>query len=92
MTKLLEKLNGTTKTLVSLAVLIGVAFTFNSYFAKASEVQELQQGVGKIVSVLTINYITRKTVLELKEANGGLSAAETVELKSIYEILKTLER
>ena len=90
--KYLERLNGTAKTLVSLAVLIGVALTFNSYFAKASEVEELQQGVGKIVSVLTINYITRKTVLELKKANGGLNASETVELKSLYEILKTLEK
>lgn len=90
--KVLEKLNGTTKTIVGLAAVVGLALTFNSYFAKASDVEAMQQDVGKVVSVLKINYITRKTVLELKKANGGLTAAEVVELKSIYEILATLEK
>lgn len=90
--KVLEKLNGTVKLIISLVVIVGFLFTFDSYYAKASDVTGLQQDVGKVVTVLTINYITRKTVLELKKANGGLSAAETVELKSIYEILATLEK
>jgi hypothetical protein len=41
---------------------------------------------------MKVNAITKKTVLELKKANGGLTAAETVELQGIYEILKTLGR
>jgi len=92
MMKFFDRLNGTTKVIVSLVVIIAAAYTFDSHFAKASEVAGLQQDVGKMVTVLTISYITRKTVLELKKANGGLTAAETVELKSIYEILATLEK
>ena len=88
----LDKLNGTTKAILSVAAIIVLAWQFDGHYAKASEVQALQSGVGKIVSVLTINYITRKTVLELAKANGGLTPAETVELKSIYEILTTLEK
>jgi len=88
----LDKLNGATKAILGVAAVVVLAWQLDGYVAKASEVRELQQGVGKIVSVLTINYITRKAVLELKKANGGLTPAETVELKSIYEILATLEK
>jgi hypothetical protein len=41
---------------------------------------------------MRVNAITRKTVLELKKANGGLTAEQQVELNGIYEILKTLGR
>ena len=89
--KVLEKLNGTTKLILSIVAIVVLAWQFDGHYAKASDVESMQQDVGKVVTVLKINYITRKTVLELKKANGGLSAAEAVELKSIYEILKTLE-
>ena len=89
---ILDKLNGTTKAIIGIAVVLGIAWQFDGHYAKASEVRAMQQDVGKIVSVLTINYITRKAVLELKKANGGLTPAETVELRSIYEILATLEK
>ncbi len=92
MNAIMDKLNGTTKTLISLAVLVGLSLTFNSYFAKASEVEELKKGVTIIVTVLQVNAITKKTVLELKKADSGLTAAETVELKGIYEILDALEK
>jgi hypothetical protein len=86
----LDKLNGTTKAIIGIAVVIGIAWQFDGHYAKASEVQELKQGVNTIVTVLKVNAITKKTVLELKKANGGLTPAETVELQGIYEILKTL--
>ncbi len=88
----LEKLNGTTKLILSVAAIITLLWTFDNHYAKASDVRGMQQDVSKVVTVLTMNYITRKTVLELKKANEGLTAAETVELKSIYEILTTLEK
>ncbi len=88
----LEKLNATTKAILGVAACIGLVYTFDGHYAKASEVEALQEGVGTIVTVLTVNAITRKTVLELKKANGGLSPAETVELKGIYDILKVLEK
>jgi hypothetical protein len=87
---ILDKLNGTTKAILGVAACIVIAWQFDGHYAKASEVEALQQGVGTIVTVLTVNAITRKTVLELKKANGGLSPAEQVELNGIYEILKTL--
>jgi cellobiose-specific phosphotransferase system component IIC len=90
--KILENLNGTTKAIIGIAVVIGIAWQFDGHYAKASDVETLQQGVGTIVSVMKVNAITKKTVLELKKANGGLTAAETVELQGIYEILKTLGR
>lgn len=86
----LEKLNGTTKAILGVAAVVVLAWQFDGHYAKASEVQELQQGVGTIVTVLTVNAITRKTVLELKKANGGLTAEQQVELNGIYEILKAL--
>jgi len=86
----LEKLNTTTKAIIGVAAVVVLAWQFDGHYAKAADVQELQQGVGTIVSVMRVNAITRKTVLELKKANGGLSAAEQVELQGIYEILKTL--
>ncbi len=86
----LEKLNATTKAILGVAACIVIAWQFDGHYAKASEVQALQEGVGTIVTVLTVNAITRKTVLELKKANGGLNPAETVELKGIYDILKVL--
>lgn len=88
----LEKLNGTTKAILSVIAIVAAAYTFDSHYAKASDVRSMQQDVGKVVSVLKLNYITRKAVLELKKANGGLTPAETVELKGIYEILATLEK
>jgi hypothetical protein len=88
--KILENLNGTTRAIIGVAAVIVMAWQFDGHYAKASDVEALQQGVGTIVSVMKVNAITRKTVLELKKANGGLSAAETVELNGIYEILKTL--
>jgi hypothetical protein len=88
----LEKLNATTKAILGVAACIALLWQLDGYVAKAADVQELQQGVGTIVTVLTVNAITRKTVLELKKANGGLTPAETVELKGIYDILKVLEK
>jgi len=88
----LEHLNGTTKAIISVVAIIILAWQFDGHYAKASDVVSMQQDVSKVVTVLTMNYITRKTVLELKKANEGLTAAETVELKSIYEILTTLEK
>lgn len=92
----LERINGKTKTFMQIATavtaIVLVTLWFEARYAKAADVKAMQQDVGKVVTVLTINYITRKTVLELKKANGGLTAAETVELKSIYEILATLEK
>lgn len=90
--KMLEKLNGTTKVILSIIAIVAAAAAFDATYARAADVRAMQQDVGKVVTVLTINYITRKTVLELKKANGGLTPAETVELKSIYEILATLEK
>lgn len=90
--KILERLNGTTKAILGVAAVVVLAWQFDGHYAKAADVQELQQGVGSIVTVLRVNAITRKTVLELKKANGGLTPAETVELKGIYEILATLEK
>ncbi len=90
--KVLDRLNGTTKLILSVVAIVILAWQFDNHYAKASEVQALQEGVGTIVSVMRVNAITRKTVLELKKANGGLTAAETVELKGIYEILATLEK
>lgn len=90
--KILDRLNGTTKLIISIGVIVVASYTFNNHYAKASEVEALKKGVGTIVSVMRVNAITRKTVLELKKANGGLTAAETVELKGIYEILATLEK
>ena len=89
---ILDKLNGTTKAILGVAAVVVLAWQFDGHYAKASEVQELQKGVGTIVTVLTVNAITKKTVLELKKANGGLTPAETVELEGLYEILKTLEK
>jgi len=88
--KILEKLNGTTRLIISIVAIVVLAWQFDGHYAKAADVEELQHGVGTIVSVMKVNAITRKTVLELKKANGGLSAAEQVELQGIYEILKTL--
>jgi hypothetical protein len=88
--KILENLNGTTRAIIGVAAVIVMAWQFDGHYAKASDVEALQQGVGTIVSVMKVNAITRKTVLELKKANGGLTAEQQVELNGIYEILKTL--
>jgi len=90
--KFLDRMNGTTRLILSICAIVVLAWQLDGYVAKASEVQELQKGVGTIVTVLTVNAITRKTVLELQKANGGLTPAETVELKGIYDILKVLEK
>ena len=89
--KVLDRLNGTTKLVLSIGAIVVGAYVFDNHYAKASEVEDLQNGVGTIVTVLRVNAITKKTVLELKKANVGLTAAETVELKGIYEILAALK-
>lgn len=53
----------------------------------------IQKDTAAIVNVLKVQYITQKTVLELKQASpGGLTPAEKVELNGIKEILETLSK
>lgn len=49
---ILDKLNGTTKAILGVAAVVVLAWQLDGHYAKASEVRELQQGVGKIVSVM----------------------------------------
>lgn len=52
----------------------------------------VQQDTTTIVEVLKLQYISRKTILELKQAREGLTPAEQVELRGTIQILKTLSR
>ena len=88
----LERLNGTTRVLVSLAVLVGAVYGFDTTYARASDVTSIQVSVATVVDVLKMQYISRKAVLELKREQGGLSPTEAVELTGLAAILDTFER
>ena len=90
--KYLEKLNGTTKVLISLAAFLALAFTFDKTYARASEVTAIQTSVATVVDVLKMQYISRKAVLELKREQGGLTPSEAVELTGLIAILDTFEK
>ncbi len=90
--KYLERLNGTTKVLVSIVVLVAALYGFDTHYAKASDVAAIQQSTGTILDVLKIQYLTRKGVLELKKEQRTITPAESVELRGIITILATLEK
>jgi hypothetical protein len=103
MRDVLAKLNGTTKLLIQTGIIVGAVIgfiaTFDSHYAKASDVEQIQKTQAAMAesqattnAVLLIQYQTRKTILELKRAAEGLSPAEQVELQGIYDILAKLEK
>ncbi len=103
MKDILEKLNGTTRFLIQTGIIIGAVLgfiaTFDSHYAKASDVEEIQKTQAAMAAsqattnaVLLIQFQSKKTILELKRAGEGLTPAEQVELQGIYDILKKLEQ
>lgn len=102
MKDVLARLNGTTKLLIQTGIIVtavgGFFAAVDGRYAKADDVKAIQAAQSAMEkqqqttnSVLLIQYQTRKTILELKQAAEGLTPAEQVELKGINKILKKLE-
>lgn len=96
MTKLLERLNGTTRLLGVLAIcavfLVTTTLAIETRYAKAGDVAQVQQTASTILDVLKIQYLTRQGVLQLKKEQGVITPAEAVELSGLKKILLTLEK
>lgn len=86
---------------VSVALVTGIValvFMFEDRYALAKDVQEQQQSIQHLGkqqantnTFLKLQVQMRKTILEMKKAQQGLSAAETVELNSLPEQIKALD-
>jgi hypothetical protein len=91
-----QLLNGKTKLIVQVMIcvvaIVSATLTIEGRFAKAADMMVVQQSTEKLVTVLTINYTTRKAILALKKAKGTLTAEEQVELTGIVEILAELRK
>jgi len=90
--KILERLNGTTKLILSIVAIIVLAWQFDGHYAKASEVAAIQHSTSTILDVLKMQYISRKAVLETLKEQGRLKPEQAVELKGLISILATLEK
>lgn len=92
-------------TLITIFSLVGMIVTSALYiedrFAHQRDLDELQVQVvvlkeeyqrtsGKVLDILKNQAISRKTILELREANGTITAEETVELINLKETLQDI--
>jgi hypothetical protein len=91
-----QHLNGKTRLLVQfstivVAIVIGT-LGFEARYAKSADVEPIKTSVESLVAAMTIQQVTRQTVLNLKKADGSITPAESVELAGIERILEALER
>jgi hypothetical protein len=86
-----QKLNGTTKLIVIATAIVLATIGVEARYAKSSDVQPINQKVSALVAAMTIQQVTRQTVLELKVADGSITAEERVELTGIVKVLDALK-
>lgn len=91
-----QHLNGKTKLVVQtfgfMASVVLATLWFEGRYAKAEDVKPIQESVYSLVAAMTIQQVTRQTVLNLKKANGSITPEESVELAGIEKVLKVLEK
>jgi hypothetical protein len=90
-----QRLNGKTRILIQfstivMAIVIGT-LGFEARYAKSADVEPIKSNVQSLVAAMTIQQVTRQTVLELKMAEGTITPEEEVELKGITKVLEALK-
>ncbi len=103
----IQEHSGKLTTLATAVTLLAGAYTIDSFYARATTVEDVEtkvvavEGQVKIVNrhmfnllqVLKTQWITRKTVLEFRKQQGdNLTPTEKVELKNVTELLETLSQ
>jgi len=86
-----QRLNGTTKLIVICSAIVVATLGVESRYAKSSDVAPINQKVSALVAAMTIQQVARQTVLELRVANGSITAEESVELAGIVKVLDALK-
>ena len=86
-----QRLNGTTKLIVIATAIVVATLGVESRYAKSSDVEPINHKVSALVAAMTIQQVTRQTVLELRSANGSITAEERVELAGIVKVLDALK-
>jgi len=90
----MERVNGRLKfwSLIGAGVLFIITTTvlIEDRYAKASDVEPIKASVSSLVAAMTIQQVTRQTVLNLKKAGGSITPEEQVELDGIDKVLDAL--
>lgn len=89
----------TTSIITLLVAVFGLMSWFDSRYASASELQaakatlvEQTTQTNKIVEYLKMQALSRKMILEMKEANHKITPEERVELQNLREMINTLNK
>lgn len=88
-----QKITGSKSGVAALATVLSFVITaltlvtmLDSKYALAKDLKETQQSTKQIVDYLKMQAITRKTILEIREAAGTITPEEKVELKNLKEM------
>lgn len=95
-TRWYNMLNGKTKMVVQLVTIVtAIVFAtiaIEGRYAKAGDVKSIESSVNGMVAAMTIQQVTRQTVLQLKAAAGTITPEEQVELDGITKVLQALQK
>ena len=86
-----QRLNGTSKLIAVVVAIVVATLGFEARYAKSSDVEPIKANVSALVAAMTIQQVTRQTVLNLRVANGTITPEESVELAGIVKVLDALK-